>query len=338
MATISVVVPVYNVAAYLPCCLDSLAAQQHVDMQFVLVDDGSSDESGAICDSYAAKDTRFCVIHQPNGGVSRARNAGLRAAIGEYVGFVDGDDDIEPDMYAALLKRLTDESADVAMCGYYEYLPDPLKAPLQPAPPLSSTDSVHDALFACMTRNGYFTAVWNKLFRRECLLENGEPIGFDADLAIGEDEVWLMRVLCQGRRFVFDSTPFYHWRSRSGSATHVSRLTPRSLSILKAKQTAISLVAPYGADLVRLAKTRLFNDCYHLKYMAFVSGDREQLRSISRQLGAVRLDWLLCPDAPPLRKLKGLTMECLIGLNANPKWVFRVYNAKRKQAYKGESA
>lgn len=334
MATISVVVPVYNIAEYLPRCLDSLAAQQHADMQFVLVDDGSSDGSGALCDSYAAKDTRFCVIHQPNSGVSRARNAGLRAATGQYIGFVDGDDDIDPEMYLVLLKRLMDEAADVAMCGYYEYLPDPQKAPLSPAPPLPATSSIHDALFGCMTRNGYFTAVWNKLFRRECLLKNGELITFDPALSIGEDEVWLMRVLCNCNRFVFDPTPFYHWRSRSGSATRVSKLSERRLSILKAKQIAITLVAPYGADLVRLAKSRLFNDCYHLKYMAYTFGDREQLQRINEQLRPMRRDWLICHDSPPLRKIKGLTLECLIGLNANKKWVTCVYNAKRKQAYR----
>lgn len=334
MATISVVVPVYNVAEDLPRCLDSLAAQRHADMQFVLVDDGSLDGSGALCDRYAAKDPRFCVIHQPNGGVSRARNAGLRAATGRYIGFVDGDDDIEPDMYAAMLKRLTDEAADVAMCGYFEYLPDPQKAPLTPAPPMPATNSVHNALLACMVRSGYFTAVWNKLFRRECLFENGELITFDPALAIGEDEVWLMRVLRNGARFAFDATPFYHWRSRPGSATRVPELTERRLSILNAKRIAIDLVAPYGNDLVRLAKSRFFNDCYHLKYMAYAHGDREQLKRISAQLKPMRRDWLACSDSPPLRKAKGLLLECLIGLRAARPLVDLVYNAKRKQAYR----
>ena len=93
---ISVVVPVYNVADYLPACLDSILSQDYDALEVILIDDGSTDASGAICDDYAARDSRVRVIHQKNGGAAAAKNAGLRAAGGEYLSFVDSDDYLEP--------------------------------------------------------------------------------------------------------------------------------------------------------------------------------------------------------------------------------------------------
>ena len=104
--TISVIVPIYKVEAYLRQCVDSILAQTYTDLDIVLVDDGSTDNCPAICDAYARKDARVQVVHKPNGGLMSARQAGLRVAKGDYVGFVDGDDWIESDMYAR--RRLTD--------------------------------------------------------------------------------------------------------------------------------------------------------------------------------------------------------------------------------------
>ncbi len=121
---ISVIVPVYQVEPYLGQCLDSLVAQTYQNMEFILVDDGSPDGCPAICDGYAAKDGRVKVIHQTNGGVSAARNAGLAAATGEWIGWVDGDDWVEADMYEYLLKNALERNADVAVCGRLERYPD----------------------------------------------------------------------------------------------------------------------------------------------------------------------------------------------------------------------
>ena len=103
---ISVIVPVYNVAAWLPRCVDSILAQTYENLEILLVDDGSTDGSGNICEEYAKKDTRIRVLHKENGGLSSARNAGLDAAAGAYIGFVDSDDWIAPEMYAELRRTL----------------------------------------------------------------------------------------------------------------------------------------------------------------------------------------------------------------------------------------
>lgn len=117
---ISVVVPVYKVEPYLRKCLDSIIGQTYRNLQIILVDDGSPDNCGEICDEYAAQDNRIEVIHQNNGGVSAARNAGLAVANGDYIGWVDSDDWIEPDMYAYMLKHALQYNADIAVCSRYE--------------------------------------------------------------------------------------------------------------------------------------------------------------------------------------------------------------------------
>ena len=117
---ISVIVPVYNVAPYLTRCLDSIVMQTWQNLEIILVDDGSRDDSVGICDLYAARDARIRVIHKENGGLSSARNAGLDIAAGEYVGFVDSDDWIEPDMFEYLLQNAENYGADIATCGHVD--------------------------------------------------------------------------------------------------------------------------------------------------------------------------------------------------------------------------
>lgn len=114
---ISIIVPVYKAESYLNDCLDSILAQSFTDFEVVLVDDGSPDNSGAICDYYALNDSRFRVIHKANGGASTARQAGLKAAKGRYIGWVDADDKISPDMYQTLYNLITGYNADIAECN-----------------------------------------------------------------------------------------------------------------------------------------------------------------------------------------------------------------------------
>ena len=118
--TISVIVPVYNVEAYLPQCVDSILHQDYPDLEVILIDDGSTDHSGEICDRYATADSRIRVIHQKNGGAAAAKNAGLRIAAGEYLSFVDSDDYLEPNVYGFMLETLLDNQADAVQFSFRE--------------------------------------------------------------------------------------------------------------------------------------------------------------------------------------------------------------------------
>lgn len=116
MTALSVIVPVYQAAEYLDCCVESILAQTFSDLELILVDDGSTDGSAARCDRWAAADSRVRVIHRENGGVSAARNMGLDAARGEYVAFVDSDDWVEPQMYENLLAAAREYDCAVVLC------------------------------------------------------------------------------------------------------------------------------------------------------------------------------------------------------------------------------
>lgn len=115
---ISVIIPVYNVAAYLSICIESVLSQDYSALEIILIDDGSTDESGKICDEYARNDKRIHVIHQNNSGAAAAKNMGLKAATGKYLSFVDSDDFLEPDAYSHMVQVIQENKADVVQCSY----------------------------------------------------------------------------------------------------------------------------------------------------------------------------------------------------------------------------
>lgn len=131
MTMISVCVPIYNTAKYLRKCLDSLRSQRLNDIEFILIDDGSIDDSGIICDEYVKTDSRFKVIHQNNGGSASARQAGLNNARGEYVIVCDSDDWVEPYMYEKLYRKAKETNADIIVCGYYAEYGDGRTVPVK---------------------------------------------------------------------------------------------------------------------------------------------------------------------------------------------------------------
>ena len=117
---ISVIVPVYNVEQYLERCVDSIINQTYKNLEILLVNDGSTDNSGQLCDELAKKDDRIRVIHKENGGLSDARNVGIDEAEAELIGFIDSDDYIDEDMYETLYRQLRESNADLSMCGHYD--------------------------------------------------------------------------------------------------------------------------------------------------------------------------------------------------------------------------
>ncbi len=165
---ISVIIPVYGVEKYLSRCVDSVLAQTYENLEVILVDDGSPDNCPALCDAYAAGDERVRVLHQANAGLSAARNAGLDTAGGRYIGFVDSDDYIAPDMYETLWTALRDADADMSLCGYR--CVDEAGEPCRALPPLPRRTMTPEEIFARMEKPAqegrYVTAV-NRLYKRE---------------------------------------------------------------------------------------------------------------------------------------------------------------------------
>ena len=163
---ISVIVPVYKVEPYLSRCLDSIINQTYRNLEIILVDDGSPDRCGEICDEYARQDSRIRVIHKANGGLSDARNHGIDVAIGDYIAFVDSDDYIATDMYEKMLARLELDNSDMVVCNYYRF--DEGSAPpkdgyIQLPDRVLTQDEAFDFYLQI---GGDYVSAWNKLYKR----------------------------------------------------------------------------------------------------------------------------------------------------------------------------
>jgi glycosyltransferase involved in cell wall biosynthesis len=212
---VSLIVPVYNQASLLPVCVDSILAQTYGNLELLLVDDGSSDGSAALCDTYAARDARVRVVHQANAGISAARNRGLDEARGDLLGFADHDDWLEPDMLERLVADLADPEVDLAICGVVYEWPDRSK------PWFAGTSRVlltpAEARREMFVASGRFTGfVWDRLVRRSAV----GGVRFSAGTALFEDLLFDLDVLARCRAVSFDSRIGYHWRQRAESTFH----------------------------------------------------------------------------------------------------------------------
>lgn len=223
-AKISVIIPAYNIQEYLGPALDSILAQTYENMEIIIVNDGSKDDSGAVADSYAAKDSRIRVIHKENGGVTSARLRGVAEAAGEFIGFVDGDDFIEPQMYTRLMENMQAYDADIAHCGYQMVFPSRVDYYYN-----SGKLVVQDEEQGCRDLlNGSFVepGLVNKLYRRD--LFAGLNDWMDTSICINEDLLMNFYLFRQAKRAVFEDICPYHYVLRKGSAA-TSKLNEQKL-------------------------------------------------------------------------------------------------------------
>jgi glycosyltransferase involved in cell wall biosynthesis len=215
-ALISIIVPVHNVEEYLPRCLESIAAQSYEDFEAILVDDGSTDSSGAICDGFAARDPRFKVFHQENKWLSGARNTGLDNCSGEYICFVDGDDWLHPD-YLSVLYDGFKTGCDLSMVGF-EFVDEEGGAVLPPEPEdnsnaVFSREECLKGLILGIVRGDYtFGVVWNKMYPRD--LVAGLRFG---DFYSLEDAPFNLEVYSRVGSVRYDNSMLYCYLQRSGS-------------------------------------------------------------------------------------------------------------------------
>lgn len=216
---ISIIVPIYNVATYLSACIESILQQTVEDLQIILVDDGSTDKSGSICDEYATKDVRVEVIHKKNEGLSAARNAGLQKAKGEYITFVDGDDYIHPQALEVLLTSLhsTTHSFTMILPEYVsEKRTDFSEINLtQFAVRVLSKDNLLKSLFLERGQQRIpYQAVWNKLYRKELL------DGLMFKDVVSEDTEFNVQVCCRSTSALLIAAPLYYYVQRPSSIVH----------------------------------------------------------------------------------------------------------------------
>jgi glycosyltransferase involved in cell wall biosynthesis len=230
---VSIIVPIFNVESYLNRCLDSLLVQSLIDIEIIAINDGSTDGSGAILRDYAGKDTRIVLIEKANGGVSAARNDGILASTGDYIGFVDPDDWVDPDMYEGMYKAAIQESADTVMCGYvrefgthskvkYFELPEKIcyrneevqeKLMRRLVGPLNEEVAKPELLDAWGT-------VWSKLYRSDLLKTNRIQFIDLSVIGTNEDSLFNIHASYYSKSFVFLNKSYYHyWRANVTSLT-----------------------------------------------------------------------------------------------------------------------
>ena len=209
---ISVIVPVYNAENYLSACLDSILSQTYQDFEIILIDDGAKDASGQICDAYAGKDPRIQVVHQENGGVSRARNRGLELATGELISFIDSDDTLEPDMYELLVRVMQEHNADISHCGYKHIVGEEIR--LVHDTKRVIPQNTQEALDCFVDGRLFGGGLWNKLYRRELL----DGLSFREDLKNNEDILFNFEAFRRANRSVFADYPLYNYIARVGTS------------------------------------------------------------------------------------------------------------------------
>lgn len=214
---ISVIIPAYRVEKRLDSCLETVCGQTWKNLEIIVVNDGSPDGTGAVADAWARKDPRIRVLHQENGGVASARNRALEEASGEWVRFVDADDQLPPDSMEKLYRRVIRERSDLVIAGYEHQVGD-----LHHAFNLAHRDdtvSCDDYLaFLNHYANSFFCGVlWNKLFRRD-LIER-EPVRFEGGLGFGEDFLFVCGYLKQARRISFSTDTVYRYIRHPDSMT-----------------------------------------------------------------------------------------------------------------------
>ena len=214
---ITVIIPVYNVSKYLEKCVRSVCEQSYQKLEIILIDDGSTDGSDKICDKLACEDSRIVVIHQKNGGVSSARNAGLACAHGKYIGFVDGDDWIDKDMYKILYELMVENSADLSCCNYRRIFLDRVADFSDNRVRLYYGSEMFDTWKTGHELCLISPAIWNKLYKRELF----EGVKFP-DIRKYEDGAVNAEILAKIKCGVFINRAYYNYVTNQGSLTHQS--------------------------------------------------------------------------------------------------------------------
>ena len=262
---ISIIVPVYQVEKYLEKCINSIINQTYKNLEIILVDDGSTDNCPAICDRFQVEDSRIKVIHQENGGLSHARNVGLEISTGDFIGFVDSDDWIEPNMYELLMSALQETQADIAVCNRQYEFEDSESIPINVKPINRKLYTNKEALRMIIKGGSIIrNAVWDKLFRKNIIQNIRFPKG-----KIFEDSLWTPQIIGNAKSIICIDYPLYHYLQRSESLTHYEKLIAKRWfdRIEMFKQRTIYF-HKYYPSVDKLATLKFQDFCFH-EYIKF---------------------------------------------------------------------
>lgn len=253
MVEISIIVPVYNVKEYLKKCVDSLIAQTFKDIEIILVDDGSTDGSSEICDELLKEDERIRVIHKENGGLSDARNTGIDAARGKYIGFIDSDDYVDEHMYEILYRNLKKENADISMCGMYHCYAN--KTTVKAKEGYQVMDG-EEAIRMCLDSRKIGATAVNRLYSVELAKKVRFPYGKRS-----EDVFILVELFSRVEKVVLDLTPLYYYVHREGTIS-TSAYQKGDLNVIEGYEKNKKLIEEKYPSLLEQVEFR----CYWARF------------------------------------------------------------------------
>lgn len=255
---ITVIVPVYNVAQYLERCLVSLTGQSYKNLEILLIDDGSTDRSGEICDLWAARDSRIRVFHNSNCGLSQARNFGLRHANGTYVGFLDSDDWYDLRFVEFMHKALVETGSDIAECDYVYTDKDESNeshdVSVRSVKTFTGRECFHQYL-----QTTFFVSVWNKLYRRDLVLQ----IPFKAGV-FHEDEFWTYRIFSIARKVCRLRYTGYYYFHRADSIVHTSPSLQRINNAFDACTERVDFIEQLYPEYASVGYSKMMYTCMYL--------------------------------------------------------------------------
>ena len=260
---ISVIVPVYNVEQYIDRCVESIINQTYQNLEIILVDDGSTDNSGIKCDEWKKKDKRVVVVHKKNGGLSDARNAGLEIANGEYIGFVDSDDYICLDMYRILSETMEKTQANIVECKRRRFTDSDTNLSANSCDFSIEVFDAEQALLELILERKLKQTAWNKLYQRRSittLFEVGK---------INEDEYWTYQIFGKAKKIVSVDTELYYYYQRESSIMH-EKYSVKRLDGVKARKERLEYIKKCYPSLTNHACLSYIWACfYHYQVIAY---------------------------------------------------------------------
>lgn len=310
-ALISVIVPVYKVEKELPRCVDSILRQTYPHLQIILVDDGSPDGCGAICDAYAAAHENVQVIHKENGGLSDARNAGIEHADGDYLMFIDSDDYIEPDMAEKLYRALQSADADMSICNYlHDCAPNEAQSYPNDLPiadgVLSGREILAEQVF--VGSGVWFIIVCNKLYSKKLFDEIRFPVG-----KLNEDEFVFHRIMLQCERVACVHDALYHYVIRPGSIMRSDfssrRFDAAEAAFLRAEELA-RLEFPSLAVCRTLERGIALFKVYYASADYLDAGCRKRYRTLLRRCRKAAFRYYFAPGLPAVYRAIFILKTC----------------------------
>ena len=270
---ISVIVPVYNAAAFLDQCLESVVSQTYRNLEILVVDDGSTDGSAALCDHWAERDERIRVIHQPNGGHSAARNAALDAMTGYLVTMVDSDDVLHPEFVSTLLEVMSGNDADIAVCDYVPFSGDALTFLTPSARRKECCYNQREAILAVFYQNGLTHSPWARLFKASLFEGLRFPLGI-----IYEDLAIIYPLLKRCQRVVTIGNVLYGYRQHDSNSMRV--FSPRRTAVLDVGEQLERQMQQDDPQYLDAVRSRLLSAYFNILLLSNQDegGDHRQLQ------------------------------------------------------------